>query len=626
MHGNPMAIPVGPIWPEDDGTPRNIFRAPKPDRDDPNRNEAFTAGGLLFEISDGAPDGQANAREKLLNMMSRLERRMSRAPGGIQGMLWKDNSPFNPQIPSGYTYLLQFIAHDMVDSAKSAAVASTPSGHALMALRFPNKRSGSLLLDTIYGVGPDECPHAYRLDGSTYELPRTALRLGDLRMIGTAGDPTNPLRPPAPPAKRVFCPFKDIARSFPPGGEDTHPTEAMVADRRNDAHALISQLTVLFHSLHNTILKLLPGPTNLPELAYRRFLCARFATTVIFRNIIAKDVLARILDPLVYAVYQDNPDLLLNDGAAVPAEFSAGAFRFGHAMVRDAYIPNYDASIAGLPLAAALDQSAQRNRAGVPVTHLWAVDWSLFFGGGAPDPQHPVNLSRRLGPFQSSGLIMQEDTLGGVQPAGPEFADRGLPTRDFMTSSYAGLWSVPALFREFKRRIAKAGLPEKLLPDYDCWRAPLQTWLKDYDADDAAGPHPAKLSKEEIGRLVDDPPLPFFVLFEAAHDLDAQRQPIPAIRTGAGDIVFPGNGGTRLGPLGSLIVGDVMFGALRSRPLGLDEASLSLRARIESVCEAFVEDPKALDQLTQKNGADRRLDQMLDLLLFLQENGRVFAA
>ena len=56
----------------------------------------------------------------------------------------------------GYTYLLQFIAHDMVDSVLTFNIHDPdiiPGAR--------NARSEALRLETLYGAGPDECPHAY---------------------------------------------------------------------------------------------------------------------------------------------------------------------------------------------------------------------------------------------------------------------------------------------------------------------------------------------------------------------------------------------------------------------------------------------------------------------------------
>ena len=54
------------------------------------------------------------------------------------------------------------------------------------------------------------------------------------------------------------------------------------------------------------------------------------------------------------------------------------------------------------------------------------------------------------------------------------------------------------------------------------------------------------MTADDIETLSNDPPLPFFILFEAMRQPDAE--------------------GLRLGPLGSIIVSEVIFGALSRDP------------------------------------------------------------
>ena len=65
----------------------------------------------------------------------------------------------------------------------------------------------------------------------------------------------------------------------------------------------------------------------------------------------------------------------------------------------------------------------------------------------------------------------------------------------------------------------------------------------------------ARLTAADIETLSNDPPLPFFILFEAMHQSQAE--------------------GLRLGLLGSIIVSEVIFGALASDPRAADGSSLA---------------------------------------------------
>ena len=106
-------------------------------------------------------------------------------------------------------------------------------------------------------------------------------------------------------------------------------------------------------------------------LMYRRFVCARIVVTLIYRSIILKDVMARILHPAVFKHYVTDKKALLADALpddgdlnSMPLEFSHGAFRFGHAMVRDSYRVN---SRERQDFVNALVQSSVHRPGGLPV-------------------------------------------------------------------------------------------------------------------------------------------------------------------------------------------------------------------------------------------------------------------
>src|SRR4029450_9085258 len=97
----------------------------------------------------------------------------------------------NPAIPSGYTYLLQFVAHDLVQSAIPLSVAGQLGAGRSNARRTPLMLeslygSGPVrsapppLLESLYGAGPVGPPHLSALDAPNDDR-RTKLRLGRMR-------------------------------------------------------------------------------------------------------------------------------------------------------------------------------------------------------------------------------------------------------------------------------------------------------------------------------------------------------------------------------------------------------------------------------------------------------------
>ncbi|MGE5157210.1 MAG: hypothetical protein ACM3OF_03585 [Gemmatimonas sp.] len=461
-------------------------------------------------------------------LMNRLSRRMD---AEIRWPRHPDSSVEhweNPSIPSGYTYLLQFVAHDLVNSAMPLAIVGGP-GRAVA-----NARRAPLLLEGLYGHGPVGSPHLYALDAPTDDR-RTKLRLGRMRWKEANGD-----RP---------CPFRDIARTRAEnltGIDRDIPgraalTDALLADPRNDDHAIISQLTALFTILHNSLVDLARrgepvGHANARfGAAYKRFLCAREGLIRIYHNLIRKDLMRRVLSPEIYAAYSGEAPSFMDhatDAAGdwqIPFEFSHGAFRFGHAMVRPEYRIN---DLASHDLSNTLEKTCTNDPVNMPLDETWMVQWSRFFEIRGSRP----NLSRRIGPYLS-------DALGHDQifASFDETERVGLLYRDLLGASLAGLWSVDALIAEIAVRRPHFVKPSRLLSDRTYRKSQLRDWL-------AAAPAYGALDPEDIDALSDDPPLPFFILFEAMQE--PQR-------------------GFHLGPLGSVIVAEVVFGALARARLAL---------------------------------------------------------
>jgi len=454
----------------------------------------------------------------------------------------------NPNIPSGYTYLLQFVAHDLVHSAMPLSVAGgVGAGTA-------NARRTALKLETLFGSGPVGSPFVYALDAPNDER-RTKLRLGRMRWKDKGVE--------------AGCPFRDIARTPAENvtgidrsiaGKRVALTEALIADPRNDDHAIMSQLTALFALLHNGLIDVVrrgeptAGPNANLGAAYKRFLCARSALTLIYHNIIRKDLMRRVLHPAIYMAYSgptpnfiDRPAHLKGDSVArgmreqddwqIPLEFSHGAFRFGHAMVRPEYVIN---DLATHDLNKTLEKTSANDPVNMPLDSTWIVRWSRFFEIGGSRP----NFSRRIGPFLSDGLGNDQ-----IFPAVDQTSRVGLLYRDLLGASLAGLWSVNALVSEISARRPHLVAASRLLADRPYRVSQLREWL-------ASETSYGGLSAEDIETLADDPPLPFFILFEAMQQPQAE--------------------GLCLGPLGSIIVSEVIFGALANNEISAVNGAASL--------------------------------------------------
>jgi hypothetical protein len=481
----------------------------------PDPLQQFAIDGTPFDPKDPIQRERAEGlMEKLAGIMQ-----VEPAPAG-----------FNPNIPSGYTYLLQLIAHDLVESSLFL------SRNQSSILGLSNVRARPLRLETIFGGGPVQCPYAYEVSESGF---RDRLRLGRIRNgDGCLSDD-----------------FRDIARARATEVLGNQYPEALIADARNDSHAISSQMVVMFHHLQIKILENLntSGRVRSTEShvidGQRKFVATQAASALIYRRIIRNDVLAKILHPDVRAAYElgavqvIDPPRGLDDGPwLVPLEFSFGFFRFGHAMIRARYSfnPQTPAPYGRLDLTEILEHTSEKNPARMPFENIWTIDWPRFFG----NDEATTNFSVRIGPWSRLDI---ENAVRGSEPNEP-----GLTVRDLTSSIATQPWSVRALAETLNKTHGKllrlspylaGALDDAKNPP---WYNDISHWLSDRRC------RPGQiLDDNEIRILATDPPIPFFARFEAGMD--------PKIE------------GKHLGTLTSIVVADVFYGILQhDRLLDID--------------------------------------------------------
>jgi len=492
--------------------------------------------------------GIAGKREATEKMLSRLVTRMRYGgfqwPGGWIDGAGRDD---NREIPAGYTYLAQLVAHDFVENtAQLPLIGNFPGDFQ------SDYRTQRLVLDTIYGGGPARDPQPYSTGGPNID-DRCLLRLGHVR--ATERPPPGSTNLPL-----VDQPPRDIARASCPFLNDrpnrVAPRDVLIADSRNDQHLIISQMTALFHELHNIVYAIVRPLQDAPSLslvlelnlprrevylsndafrlaqAQMAFLQTRKLIAYVYRRVVLLDLLKLLLEDGVWRYYSDTSrrfpqDLLVPvTGNRVPLEFSHAAFRFGHVMVRFSYRLNEglkktlvsDPSIEQL-----LVRTSGRRADLMPIAKDWVIDWSHFFDLG--DGQH-INASRLISPYVAHGPISKEAVL-------PEEKDRdgGLFYRDLVRGYEGGVESVNALINRMRPSERDRS---DLLKDQNEREFRIGEWLN-------SSPY-VRFAGDELTSLTKDPPLLFFILFEAAYT----------------------QAGKKLGILGSTLVADVFFSALKA--------------------------------------------------------------
>ena len=253
------------------------------------------AAAPAFRFSRMGPRGVGvqlpeGARKKLANAMTK-------GGGGAQG------------VPAGFTYLGQFVDHDLTFDKTTVTLGQNISPVALLQGRSP-----SLDLDSLYGAGPLD-PASEKF----YKPDKLHLKTGK---TVAAGDP----------AMNGF----DLPRGE--GNTNAKKRKAVIPDFRNDENLAVAQTHNAFIRFHNRIVDTLP---SVPPA--QRFATARELAVKHYQWMIRTDYLTRICAPGVVNDVFNNGRKAFEVGAVptevptMPIEFSVAAFRLGHAMIRRAY-------------------------------------------------------------------------------------------------------------------------------------------------------------------------------------------------------------------------------------------------------------------------------------------------
>lgn len=262
----------------------------------------------------------------------------------------------NSGISAGYTYLGQFIDHDLTfDPVSSLQRQDDPDG--LVDFRTPR-----FDLDCIYGRGPDDQPYLYRNDG-------LHMLLGE-GLTGNEDDGK----------------ARAVPRNQPAEGE---PARALIGDPRNDENVIVSQLQSAMLRFHNRMVDVL-GSTDFAQV--QRMVRWHYQWVVLhdfLPTIIGRDLLASILGGVKQGETPTAmpPQLRFfkpQKEAFIPVEFSVAAYRFGHSMVRPIYRLNQ--TVERLPIF----NGAESSLAGFHAfPSNFGIDWRLFFKMGDAPPLGP---------------------------------------------------------------------------------------------------------------------------------------------------------------------------------------------------------------------------------------------
>jgi hypothetical protein len=272
--------------------------------------------------------------------------------------------------PAGYTYLGQFIDHEITHMVHLEAL---PGEQVLPVESLQQRRNCAFDLDSLYGMGLDDRRVPYTDDGCFHsEFTRNG-HLYDL----------------------------------PRGGVNGY--EARIAEYHNDENFIVAQMQVLFMNAHNRLMR--HYAADIGDVR-ERFRQARKELALLLQALVINDFLPQFLDRHIYQVFFGQDGAIANGesglltgitpaNAGIPVEFAGAAYRFGHSLVRGSYPLNdvYHFPVSLPALFGLTGKGGLRNlETGEPGTDLepYAIDWKYYFAMDYPDYSNAFTLKPKI--------------------------------------------------------------------------------------------------------------------------------------------------------------------------------------------------------------------------------------
>jgi hypothetical protein len=437
----------------------------------------------------------------------------------------------NPYTPAGYTYLGQFVDHDLTFDTQSDLADLNSFQLA------SNDRTPRFDLDNVYGTGPSDQPYLYShaQDGSA-----------DGKIL--LGDPLN-------------SGVRDVQRNA--------EGRAIIGDPRNDENSIVVQLQSVFIRFHNALVNLAVAGKGVPKrTGSDAFSWAQKEARNHYQRLLLDDFLPRIIDtnaetvkPLFAALASHTKPKLrifrLHEGPFMPLEFAVAAYRLGHSMIRPGYRL---AESEGKELIFSIFAGQTEGLRGFQrLDKKRGIDWTLFFHDTLPAGQPLDDAGRKANNAKNGGdgtqfphkrvqFAYKIDTML-VDPIAhlPDVVAPGLLPDDPDPQILRSL-AVRNLLRgrDFGLPSGEAVADLLGVPKLDS--SQLLTRGSDFD------PKNRIRIAEKIPALAGNTPLWFYILAEAEQSV---------IRTIAGaPKTDPQSLGARLGPVGGAIVAETFVGLM----------------------------------------------------------------
>jgi hypothetical protein len=269
-------------------------------------------------------------------------------------------------MPPVLTYWGQFLDHELTartdreSEITSVKQPHPPASSAVVESKLRNARSPRFDLDSVYGGSPIgsgiTADVVTVISGLRHPTLVNKMRVGTALEPGPLPDGLDEHRD-LPRYVQVQAVVRDaalrVARAALPADAfakfaDTLPQRALIGDTRNDENLVVAQLHLSFLRFHNKAVDFLTNHSTgwIPD-----FSSAQTLTRLHYQWLLVEGYLKGVCDPAVVSgVIQDRASHFFKFraefdsrkagtglGNALPLEFSAAGYRFGHSMVRAFY-------------------------------------------------------------------------------------------------------------------------------------------------------------------------------------------------------------------------------------------------------------------------------------------------
>ncbi|WP_244564002.1 peroxidase family protein [Ensifer aridi] len=467
-------------------------------------------------------------------------------------------------MPPVLTYWGQFLDHELTARTdRESAITSVTNAHPPVASstvesQLRNARSPRFDLDSVYGgspFGPGITSDVVTvISGMRHPTFVNKMRVGTAVEQGPLPDGLDEHRD-LPRYVQVQGSVREAALRIAEAQmnqeefqkfSETLPQRALIGDTRNDENLVVAQFHLSFLRFHNKAIDFLASHNTgwIPD-----FNSAQMLTRLHYQWLIVEGYLKGVCDPTVvdkivedrashffrFRAEYDERRQNTRLGNALPLEFSAAAYRFGHSMVRAIYDYNKNFGRPGgilpnarLELLFGFTGGGGGLDGDKRLPKNWVIDWTRFVGVSphSADADGPARLARKI------------DT--DLAPPLHTMDKEGKDERDEQ---------LRALFKSLARRNLRRGYNLRLptgqaVHKYLKQHGAVETSpIADVSAIFTSKPALRDFLKNTSSRMFERTPLWFYILAEAEQA-----------------------GGNRLGEVGSWLVASTFIGVLLADP------------------------------------------------------------